>query len=151
MNALAKPWNLLTRLEKAAVVRTLVLELGPKASISSDKVIAAGAKMGIHIKRQQVWEARVALGFKKPKGKLRRKVPLDEWRAHFGRRLKEIRAAKGITLRSLAAATKMEYSSINQIELGGTEPMLHTARLLAAALDVSLEELAGPLPPVRPL
>jgi DNA-binding XRE family transcriptional regulator len=145
-----KSWDLLNRLEKAAAVRKLLLELGPEFCSCAADVIAVGAKRGMIFKTHVVRDGRTKLGFKwiKPPVVVRRQQPLDKWRAYFGLRLKEARAHKRVSLDTLAAAIGVAKGTVHQIELGHFEPTLYTARMLAAVLGLPLEEMAGPLPPV---
>jgi transcriptional regulator with XRE-family HTH domain len=61
----------------------------------------------------------------------------------FGERLRELRVAKGMNQTELADAAGVSQNGLSQWERGEREPSLAMAAKLAAALDVSLDELAG--------
>jgi len=59
----------------------------------------------------------------------------------IGKRILELRTAKGLTQEELAGLTGLDLSTIGNIEsqrLPG-EPSLHSLRQIAAAMEVSLE------------
>ena len=57
-------------------------------------------------------------------------------------RLREIRTARGLTLKALAKkAGGMSYPFLSNIERGKADPSLSTLRRLAKALDVSPSDL----------
>jgi transcriptional regulator with XRE-family HTH domain len=59
-------------------------------------------------------------------------------------RLKQLRAAKGMTQLGLSRATGLSLSIIAQLEQGETSnPRLNTVKALAKALGCTLDELAG--------
>jgi transcriptional regulator with XRE-family HTH domain len=64
----------------------------------------------------------------------------------FGRRLKEIRRAKGMTQEELGNAVKLDYKFIGAIERGAKTSSFQTAEKLAIALDVQFYELFVPTP-----
>jgi transcriptional regulator with XRE-family HTH domain len=55
--------------------------------------------------------------------------------------LREVREAKHMTQRELAAAAGVSQRAIVQIELGRVEPQFRTIKKLAAALGVEPQEL----------
>ena len=59
----------------------------------------------------------------------------------FGRRLRELRRAKGMTQEELGKAVKLDYKFIGAIERGAKTPSIQTAEKLAIALDVEFYEL----------
>lgn len=62
-------------------------------------------------------------------------------------RLKEIRKAKGISQKQIAAATGMSQSGICRIEKEQIDPPLSTLKRISAALECSVGELLGePVP-----
>jgi transcriptional regulator with XRE-family HTH domain len=62
----------------------------------------------------------------------------------IGMRLKQLRAAKGITQLELSRATGLSLSIIAQLEQGETaNPRLNTVKALAKGLGCTLDELAG--------
>lgn len=56
-------------------------------------------------------------------------------------KLKELREVRGFTQEALARAADLSLKQIQNIERGGAQPRITTARRLAAALGVSLDEL----------
>jgi transcriptional regulator with XRE-family HTH domain len=62
----------------------------------------------------------------------------------FGRRLKELRRAKGMTQEELGKAVKLDYKFIGAIERGAKTSSFQTVEKLAAALDVQFYELFIP-------
>lgn len=77
---------------------------------------------------------------------------------HFQQRLIELRTAAGLTQSGLADASGVPLATIRQYEQGKRSPQLETAILLADALKVTLDHLAGretpsnapPTPPAPP-
>jgi transcriptional regulator with XRE-family HTH domain len=61
--------------------------------------------------------------------------------AEVGTRIRERRAASGMTQVELAAAAEMSQSGLQAIESGGTNPQLDTLRKIAFHLKLSLREL----------
>src|SRR6187551_2359781 len=59
----------------------------------------------------------------------------------LGRRIRDRRHRLGLTLDTLAAAVDRAPSQISMIENGKREPRLSMLRLIAAALDTSVDEL----------
>lgn len=68
----------------------------------------------------------------------------------IGERLHELRTARGMTLRQLAAATELSPTLLSQLERGVTEPSLVTLRRLAVVFGESVASLFDDrdLPPV---
>lgn len=70
----------------------------------------------------------------------------------FGKQLRQLRIAKGFTLRALAEAAGVDFTYLSKIENGkpGYQPGADTIRALAAALDadaLDLLRLADKVPP----
>ena len=61
----------------------------------------------------------------------------------LGAKLREVRTAKGMSLRSLAQALGVSASLISQVEIGKTQPSVSTLFAMANHLGVSLDELVG--------
>ncbi len=57
-----------------------------------------------------------------------------------GIRLLEVRQARGLSLRALAAASGLSVNAISRIERGDSSPTVSSLQRLAAALDVPLSE-----------
>jgi transcriptional regulator with XRE-family HTH domain len=57
----------------------------------------------------------------------------------FGRRLKELREAAGLTQESLARAADVSVSSVSKLEQRDLDPAWSTVQALARALGVSTE------------
>ena len=64
----------------------------------------------------------------------------------LGAKLREVRTAKGMSLRSLAQALGVSASLISQVEIGKTQPSVSTLFAMANHLGVSLDELVGNVP-----
>jgi transcriptional regulator with XRE-family HTH domain len=61
-----------------------------------------------------------------------------------GKRLRALRDRAGLTQQQLATAARVSVSVVTQIEQGRTpDPRLSTLRVLAAALGVTVSDLAG--------
>lgn len=58
-----------------------------------------------------------------------------------GQRLRDTRIAKGMTIRDLAARSRIDDETIAALEASQQEPPLATVRKLADALGVSVEDL----------
>lgn len=56
----------------------------------------------------------------------------------LGKRLKELRTAKGFTLEQLAFEADIELSQVHRIEKGKINPKYTTLQILATALDTDL-------------
>jgi transcriptional regulator with XRE-family HTH domain len=67
----------------------------------------------------------------------------------FGRRLKHLRRARGLTLAELGAKVGRAPSALSMLENGRREPRLSQLKALAEALGVSSEELLRRDPPSR--
>ena len=61
---------------------------------------------------------------------------------NFGDKLKRLRLASGLTQDELAAKLGTSKQSISRYENSEREPNIRTAKAIASALNVSLEELA---------
>ena len=59
----------------------------------------------------------------------------------IGERIKELRKEKGLTQKDLAERVGFSYVNISQLENSRKNPKLETIRKIAAALDVSMNEL----------
>jgi transcriptional regulator with XRE-family HTH domain len=66
---------------------------------------------------------------------------VDDLRAAFGRRVRELRAGLGISQEELAHRAGMHYTYVGGIERGERNPGLMNVGALASALGVSLAEL----------
>jgi transcriptional regulator with XRE-family HTH domain len=64
--------------------------------------------------------------------------------AMIGTRLRELRAARGLSLRALAAEIGVSPTLLSQVERGVTEPSLSTLRRLAEVYKVSIADLFTP-------
>jgi len=61
----------------------------------------------------------------------------------FGRRLRELREAKGWTQAQLAERVGFHYQNVARLERGEREPVWGTALKLAEALGVTLDAFQG--------
>jgi transcriptional regulator with XRE-family HTH domain len=67
----------------------------------------------------------------------------------LGQRIRHLRRARDLTLAELAGRVGAASSALSMIENGRREPRLSVLQSVAAALDVSVEELLRPEPPSR--
>lgn len=63
--------------------------------------------------------------------------------------LRQIREARGLSLRALAEKARITYVALLRMELGQTDPRLGTLRKLAKALKVTVADLIGEGKPAR--
>jgi transcriptional regulator with XRE-family HTH domain len=61
----------------------------------------------------------------------------------IGQRLREARAARGMTVRGLARAVDVSPSLISQIETGKSSPSVSTLYAITNALQISIEDVFG--------
>src|SRR5207248_62801 len=73
----------------------------------------------------------------------------DQNRLTFGRRLRHLRRARGLTLAELGARVGRAPSALSMLENGRREPRLSLIKALAEALGVPSEELLRRDPPSR--
>jgi transcriptional regulator with XRE-family HTH domain len=66
------------------------------------------------------------------------------------RRLRELRTERGLTLGEVAQAADLDTSTLSRLESGKRRLSLDHVPALAAALDVSTDELLGAPPPIDP-
>jgi len=59
----------------------------------------------------------------------------------FGKKLRQIRVSKGISMELLASLTSFEYSQISRIELGQINTSIDAVFKLAKALNIEPKEL----------
>ena len=59
----------------------------------------------------------------------------------IGKRIKEIRLSKPMTLEELAAASNMDNANIARLEYGNTNPTIRTLYKISRGLNVKLKEL----------
>lgn len=67
-----------------------------------------------------------------------------EFRSRLGKRLQDLRKQKGLSQEELAAKIGLDRVSVGYIEQGIRTPKLRTLFTMAAALEVSLEDLFKP-------
>jgi transcriptional regulator with XRE-family HTH domain len=70
--------------------------------------------------------------------------------ARVRRRLRELRAAQGLTLTQVAERARMDVSTLSRLESGKRRLALDHVPTLAAALGASADELLGAAPPADP-
>src|SRR3954447_17636392 len=70
-------------------------------------------------------------------------VEASEEQAHFGDVIRSLRQEAGLSQARLAAAAGIHLRQIHRYESGEQQPALGVAQRLAAALGVTLDELAG--------
>jgi len=59
----------------------------------------------------------------------------------FGKKVREVRKSKKISMENLALEADIEYSQIARIERGVTNPTITTVNAIAKALEVSVASL----------
>lgn len=69
----------------------------------------------------------------------------------FGKRVRETRKARGMSMRELARCVGMSHVAIQRIEHSTRGPRLQTAVAIAYVLGVSIDELAYDTSPINPL
>src|SRR5690606_31476092 len=62
----------------------------------------------------------------------------------IGRRLREVRLERGLSLRSLAQTLGVSASLISQVETGKTQPSVSTLFAMVTQLGMSLDEFLSP-------
>ena len=71
---------------------------------------------------------------------------MDDLRAAFGGRVRELRKARGLSQEELAHRAGLHYTYVGGIERGERNPALVNIGRIAAALKVPLAELFSGLP-----
>jgi transcriptional regulator with XRE-family HTH domain len=66
---------------------------------------------------------------------------VDDFRARFGRHVRELRVAARLTQKELGARAGLHQTYIGGIERGGRNPGLLNVELVAGGLDISLADL----------
>lgn len=69
------------------------------------------------------------------------KVRNNDYIIAFGKNLRAIRNAKGLSMEKLAQLAGLEYSQISDIELGKINTTISTVHLLAKTLNVATKDL----------
>lgn len=59
----------------------------------------------------------------------------------FGSRVREIRRKKGMSQQELAVRSKLDLTTVSELESGNREPMLKTIWKISNALDVKMSQL----------
>ena len=59
----------------------------------------------------------------------------------FGKRVRELRTAKGLSMEKLAELAGIEYSQVSRIEFGQINTTISTAHVVAQGLGVGIGEL----------
>jgi DNA-binding NtrC family response regulator len=67
----------------------------------------------------------------------------DELHATIGRQIRELRKARGLTLKQMSRRTKLSVSLLSQIERAESSASVSSLFKVATALDVRLTELFG--------
>ena len=83
-------------------------------------------------------ERRIAQADREP---LRRKVREPLWRELLGEQLREIRLARGETLRGVAGKARVSPQYLSELERGGKEASSEILAAIGAALDTTLLDL----------
>ncbi|MDP2807415.1 MAG: helix-turn-helix transcriptional regulator [bacterium] len=77
-----------------------------------------------------------------PFGKVMKKEhDMELQKKTLGKRIRELRKARGLTQEQLAERTDLDYTSIGSLERGIFNPSLNTAGKIAAALGISIQQL----------
>ena len=69
----------------------------------------------------------------------------------LGKKIREIRNQRGITLKQLAEISTLNVNTLSLIENGKTSPSISTLQLLAGAFEVSIKEFFEPANPGQPI
>ncbi|HET6614091.1 MAG TPA: response regulator [Kofleriaceae bacterium] len=69
--------------------------------------------------------------------------PEDELHATIGRTIRELRKARGLTLKQMARRTQLSVSLLSQIERAESSSSVSSLFKIATALDIKLTELFG--------
>jgi transcriptional regulator with XRE-family HTH domain len=72
-----------------------------------------------------------------------RQKPSKPWVKKMGKRLQMLRRKAGLSQTGLAGLSGTSVMSVRKWEQGKREPLFSTAVRIAAALKITLEELAG--------
>src|SRR5437667_10165085 len=67
--------------------------------------------------------------------------PLRRWPMQLGKKIRDLRFRRGLTVQQLAEASSLSKGFISQVENDRTSPSLATLRDLARALDTSVAYL----------
>ena len=62
----------------------------------------------------------------------------------IGKRIKDIRKAKGMSQKEVALTLEMDQSQYSKIENGKTDPYFSTIEKITGALDINLNDLLAP-------
>jgi transcriptional regulator with XRE-family HTH domain len=66
---------------------------------------------------------------------------IDPYLKQIGQRIKAIRKAKKISIRSLGELCQMDYSGLSRIEGGQHSSRILTLKLIAEKLDVDIKDI----------
>ena len=61
----------------------------------------------------------------------------------FGKRVKELRAGKGLSVEALAARSNIEFRQLYRVENGEINPSLSTMNAIAKGLEIPFKDLAN--------
>jgi transcriptional regulator with XRE-family HTH domain len=75
---------------------------------------------------------------------------VDDVRAAFGRRVRELRTKRGLSQEQLAARADLHWTYVSSIERGRRDPGLRAVARLATALGVTFSDLVRDLTPTTP-
>ena len=62
---------------------------------------------------------------------------------HFGRIVRELREALGLSIEKAAELCGMSYKGLEKIELGDSDPKLSSVLCISKAFGIGLEELSS--------
>ena len=60
---------------------------------------------------------------------------------HIGIHIRNIRKQKGLTQKELAQKVSLDFTQLNRIETGKSEPSLKNLKLIAECLEVSIDQI----------
>jgi transcriptional regulator with XRE-family HTH domain len=69
----------------------------------------------------------------------------------LGKKIREIRNQRGITLKVMADISSLNINTLSLIENGKTSPSISTLQRLAGALEISIKEFFEPASPTQPV
>jgi len=61
----------------------------------------------------------------------------------FGEKLRKLRKKTGLSQQELAEKSKLDITTVNELENGNRQPMLKTVNKIAKALNIKASDLLG--------
>lgn len=102
-------------------------------------VAALGGRISIHIE-----DGPAKIDMRRIKQGARGALKIDMDREHFRRRMIELRAATGLSLRDLAQKMTISYNALHLYESGKSRPSSRVLKRIASYFDVTVASLCWP-------